>query len=113
MIPNAGRAVVDIRKLEVYVLSTTHERGQHKARMFAEVFGLTINDANALRDILLDVVNTREAQLGERIFHGQLYRVDFQLTWNRVTENVRSTWIIRREEEFPRLVSCFVQRKRR
>jgi hypothetical protein len=81
--------------------------------MFAEVFGLTVNDANAFRDILLDVVNTREAQLGERINHGQLYRVDSQLTWNRITETVRSTWIIRREEDFPRLVSCFVQRKRR
>lgn len=33
-LPNADRAVVDLRKLRDYCLSQEHPRGQHKARLF-------------------------------------------------------------------------------
>lgn len=113
IIPNANRAVVDIRKLRDYVLNPLHERGKHKARVFASVFGLTANDAETFREYLLQVVQTHEAQLGTRGNYGQMYWIDLELTWNDVTENVRITWIIRYHEDFPRLVSCFVRRKGR
>ena len=58
-------------------------------------------------------MKTGEAQEGERGQYGQLYRIDSELTWNGVTETVRSTWIMRHDEDFPRLVSCFVRLKRR
>ncbi len=103
IVPNAESAFVDMRKLTHYALNATHGRGHHKARVFASVFGITAEDAEELRDYLLDIVKIEEAQLGELGQHGQLYRIDSDLTWNDATEMVRSTWIVRHNEGFPRL----------
>lgn len=111
IIPNAEYAIVDIRKLTEYVLSPNHERGKHKARLFSSVFGLTVDDAEALRLYLLQAVKTHDAQSGIRGNYGQMYWIDLPFTWNNVTENIRTTWIVRYDENFPRLVSCFVKRK--
>ncbi len=71
-IPNAARAVVDIRKRRDYCLNPLHDEGKHKARLFAAV-GITANDSERLRDILLQVVKTHQAQLGRRDTYGQRY----------------------------------------
>jgi hypothetical protein len=63
-IPNAERAVVDIRKLRDYCLNPLHDEGQHKARMFATALGLTAEDAEALQALLLQAVKTADVQLG-------------------------------------------------
>ena len=57
IVPDAGRAVVDIRQLRHYCLNPLHDDGKHKARLFAAV-GITANDAETLRDVLLQVVKT-------------------------------------------------------
>jgi len=44
--------------------------------------GIAANDAETLRDVLLQVVKTHEAQLGRRHVYGQRYIVDFSLTWH-------------------------------
>lgn len=36
LVPNAERAVVDIRKLRDYCLDPTHDDGKHKARLIHE-----------------------------------------------------------------------------
>lgn len=113
IIPNAEHAIVDLRKLRDYVLNPEHDRGKHKARVFASVFGLTANDAETLRVYLLEIAQTHEAQSATEGSYGQIYRIDLPFTWNGVTENVRVTWIIRHDEDYPRLVSCFVRLKGR
>ncbi len=50
IVPNAERAVVDIRKLRDYCLNPLHDDGKHKARLFAAV-DITANDAQTLRDV--------------------------------------------------------------
>ncbi len=60
-IPNADKAVVDIRKLREYCLSMDHPRGKHKARVFRTVLGLTANDAEELQKTLLAIVQTHDA----------------------------------------------------
>ena len=52
IIPNAERAVVDVRKLRDYCLNRTHDQGKHKARLFEYRLGMTPNDAEELRRIL-------------------------------------------------------------
>jgi hypothetical protein len=66
LIPNADKAVVDIRKLRDYCLNLEHDDGKHKARLFSTILGITAEDAQELRRILLEVVKTHEAQLGRR-----------------------------------------------
>jgi hypothetical protein len=65
-VPHPDRAIVDIRKLRDYCLNPAYDEGQHKARVFAAALGLTVTDAEALRAILLEVVQTHEAHFGYR-----------------------------------------------
>jgi hypothetical protein len=106
-IPNAGNAFVDIRKLYDYALNPEHRVGKHKAQLFAALLGMSMDDAEELRSILLQVVKTHDATLGARDKHGQRYRVDFILTWHGREVTIRSAWNIRSDEDFPRLVTCF------
>ena len=106
-IPNAQRAVVDIRKLRDYCLNPLHDEGQHKARMFATELGLTAEDAEDLRALLLQAVNTADVQLGRRDAYGQRYTVDILLTWRDKQAMVRSGWIIEHDSDTPRLTTCY------
>ena len=71
-IPNAERAVVDMRKLRDYCLNPLHDEGKHKSRLFAAI-GITANEAEELRAILLQVVKIGEANLGRHDLWTALY----------------------------------------
>jgi hypothetical protein len=100
-LPNAERALVDVRKLEAYCLNVHHPRGKHKARVFASC-GIT--DAEALNRALLEAAVSVDAIESESIRHGVLYIVEFR--WMQVL--IRSIWMVRKNEDFPRLVSCYI-----
>ena len=106
-IPNAERAVVDIRKLRDYCLNSEHNDGKHKARLFSAALGMGIEDAEVLRDALLQAVRTHEAQLGLHDVHGQRYTITFSLDWCNRRAIIRSGWIIDRGSEIPRLVTAY------
>ena len=106
-IPNAERAVVDIRKLRDYCLNPLHDEGQHKARMFAAALGLTAEDAEDLRALLLQAVKTADAQLGRRDTYGQRYTIDLLLEWHDRQAMIRSGWIIEHDSDTPRLTTCY------
>jgi hypothetical protein len=95
-------------KLQGYCLNPHHRRGQHKARVFAAALGLTAAHAEFLRDALLNAALTYSAAPTESIEYGQLYVLDFPLTGLTGQAMVRSGWIIRKDEDFPRLTSCYV-----
>lgn len=61
LIPNAENAVVDIRKLRNYCLNLEHNDGKHKARLFWSILGMAADNAEELRQILLEAVKTHEA----------------------------------------------------
>ena len=75
-IPNAERAIIDIRKLRDYCLNPTHDEGKHKARLFAAAFGMTSDDAEDLRDAILEAVKADNAKVGRRDEFGQRYVID-------------------------------------
>jgi len=107
ILPYAERAVVDIRKLRDYCLCPTHDEGKHKARLFAAALGMTADNAEALREILLQVVKTHEAQLGRRDEYGQRHFVDFTVEWRGQRAVIRSGWIIEHQSDTPRLTTCY------
>ena len=80
-LPNAERAIVDIRKLCDYCLNPLHDEGQHKARLFTTTLGMTADDAEDLRALLLEAITTHEAHLGRRDIYGQRYTTDCQVVW--------------------------------
>ncbi|MBF2028224.1 MAG: hypothetical protein IGS48_15905 [Oscillatoriales cyanobacterium C42_A2020_001] len=106
-IPNADNAVVDIRKLRDYCLNLEHNDGKHKARLYASTLGMTVENAEELREILLEVVKTDAAQLGRRDEFGQRYTLDFTLEWQDRSATLRSGWIVEHGSEVPRLTTCY------
>ena len=107
-LPNGNRAIVDLRKLTDYCLSPTHLRGRHKARVFASALGLTAADAEELRQVLLANAAAVEAELLVSDEFGDRYVLDFDLARGDRSARVRSAWIVRHGEQFPRLTSCYV-----
>lgn len=108
LLPNAEQAVVNEQKLIGYCLNPNHEKGRHKARVFRSALGFTMEHYDVLKSKLLNCVLINNAFYGGDNGHGQLYSVDALLDHEGRSATVRSTWIIMRNESFPRLVSCYV-----
>jgi hypothetical protein len=104
LLPNGDRAIVDIKKLRDYCLNPDNPRGSRKARVFK---------AAALRQRLLQVAVSEQAQVGELDRYGQRYTLDFEL-WKATRKvTVRSGWIILSSETVPRLTTCYVKKRKR
>ncbi len=106
-IPNAERATVDIHKLRDYCLNPQHNKGKHKARLFAALLGMSPNDAEELRDALLEAIREQDAQLAEKNAYGQRYTLDFTLNWKDKQATIRSAWIIETNSDIPKLTTAF------
>ncbi len=107
-LPNSDRAEVDIAKLQGYCLSVDHLRGRHKARVFAAALGLTAANAEELRQTLLQAAKSEDAEATDKDQYGQRFVVDFTMNGPGGQARVRSCWIIRKGEDFPRLTSCYI-----
>jgi hypothetical protein len=59
-------------------------------------------------DKLSEIATNEDCQLGRKTDYGQRYLIEFELSHGRKTARVRSIWIIRTGENFPRLVTCYV-----
>ncbi|HBP88399.1 MAG TPA: hypothetical protein DD706_11960 [Nitrospiraceae bacterium] len=105
---NAARAIVDVRKLRDYCLSREHPRGQHKARVFQSALGWTAASAEEVRRRLLEVVQREEATFLGSDDCGKRYALDFSVHGPAGPVTVRSLWIVRRDEDFPRFASCYI-----
>ena len=87
-------------------------RGSNKARVFAAALGLAAQDAELLRVYLLEAARTGEAVVGELDLYGQRYTIDFNLTTAYGSVLVKSAWIILHGESIPRLVTCYVVKRK-
>ncbi len=111
ILPNAENAFVDLRKLRDYSLNFENPKGRHKARVFSSALGVTAENAEYLRDVLLEIIKENDAESGELDLFGQRYTVDFQLTTEVGEARVHSVWIILHTEDFPRLTTCYVLKR--
>ena len=109
-LPNHESAFIDFGKLRNYSLNSQHHRGKHKARLFAAILGLDQNNAEILQSLILGAIQTYDALSTTSDEYGQRYVVDLPVARNQNTVTVRTTWIIRPTETFPRLVSCYILR---
>jgi hypothetical protein len=107
-LPNGERADLGT-KLEDYSLNPLHRHGQHKARVFESAVGITlVNKAVLARALLAAACNSNEAvALGDNGF-GETFSLRFPLVTEKGAATVLSAWIIRYNENFPRLTTCFI-----
>ena len=109
LLPNVENAVIDICKLRDYSLNRDHPKGKDKARLFSSILGMTAENAEELRQIILEKVKIKEACSNTRDQHGQRYYVDFTLQRQNRSATIRSCWIIEPGSDFPRLTSCYIK----
>lgn len=92
-----------------YFLDPGHWRGRHKARVFSSALGITAANADILSNALLEAAANKEAVSELAGEYGQQYVIEFSLTGPRGTVTIVSGWIIRTDEDFPRLTKCDVR----
>ena len=107
-LPNTEHAVVDVRKLRDYCLSSEHPRDRHKAHLFSAALGFTADHAEQLQRALLEAARTADAISVGKDDYGQRYALDSLVQGPTGAATVRSLWMIRRGENFPRLITCYV-----
>lgn len=107
-LPNCENAFVDIRKLRDYCLSKTHPVGKNKARVFYSALGLTSDDSEFLRDIIIQKACDDRGLASRVDEYGQRYTLDILIEVKDRSASVRTTWIIKEDEDFPRLTTCHV-----
>jgi hypothetical protein len=106
-LPNGINAIVPEAKLRDYCLSPTHPRGRNKARLFSAALGMTPDDSDSLRSQLLNAVRGGEAVPTKRNNFGQVYEIRFQAIGPSARAELLSVWILRDDDGFPYLVTCY------
>ncbi len=109
-LPNGDKAEVDLRKLVEYCLSPVHPVGKHKATVFQSALGLTSTGAFVLREWLLRAASEPIIK-GSSNDYGDRYQLDFEVTTSSGRVTIRSAWMIRVGEDFPRLTTCYILSK--
>src|SRR5437868_129641 len=107
-LPNGDRAVIDAKKLTGYSLDPEHDDGRHKAHLFERLLGLDVGNVDLLLGALEQAALTGEAVASKLDKYGQRYVIDFEFIGPGGTSTIRSAWIVRRGEDFARLVTCFI-----
>ena len=108
LLPNAEIALIDDRKLIDYCLSESHPIGKHKARVFMSALGFSLENFQDLKDGILNKILDNDAIQTEINQYGTLYVVDVEIENPPKEAMVRTSWIIKVDEDFPRLTSCYV-----
>lgn len=107
-LPNAQQARIPTDKLVRYALDPGHERGRHKARVFASALGITAADWRYLHDAILAALPEATVRSTRITPFGVTYEVVVMVDGlNGATLPVVTTWIIEGDGP-PRLASTWV-----
>jgi hypothetical protein len=115
-LPNPEQALIPFEKLEDYSLNPNHAEGRHKAMVFQSALDIGMAEADEVRDALRQATlavsalqrATQDVIPVEQNAYGQKYRLDVEMVRSEKQATLRSVWIVRQNEAFPRLVTCDV-----
>ena len=106
-LPYAKRAIVPMRKLTEYLLSETHGKGKHKARLFAKI-GYDKDNVLELKECLLRIGHTEKVKQIKKTLYGKNYLIEGKMTapiGQLVT--IKTVWFIRFGTKHPRLITAY------
>jgi hypothetical protein len=106
-LPNSERAVVDDAKVRDYLLSPSHPVGRFKSAFFSAL-GFSVDDWQALRNVLLDVAQSGDAILGQPSPFGQKFEIRATLTGPSGRQaKVVTVWMVSDGRDFAHFVTAF------
>ena len=108
-LPNGQQAELGT-KLEEYALNPLHREGKHKARVFESLLGISLANADTLRQALRDHAATSDDAewRGDNGF-GNVYVLRCPVATAKGRASVLTVWIVRHGESFPRLTTCYIE----
>ncbi|MEO5673290.1 MAG: DUF6883 domain-containing protein, partial [Chitinophagales bacterium] len=92
-------------------LDENHPAGKHKAVKFNDALLFTKKDTTLLKKIILDGVKEFEALPSFDDEYGKRYYVDMILYKFGKKIPLRTSWIIKQNEDFPRLTTCYIKKR--
>lgn len=106
-LPYRKNAYIPAKKLSEYLLSETHGRGKHKAKLFQKV-GYTKENADELKECLLKIAYTCDLKEIKENSYGKNYLVEGEIrTPAGQTVTLKTVWFIRIATKRPRLATAF------
>jgi hypothetical protein len=105
---NYEQAIIDIEKLRGYCLSPRHPTGKNKARVFQRALGVNSGDAEALKRQILIQIGKKQVIDGKTDKYGKRFMVPIRIRNLDREAEVVTVWIIKKEENCPRLITCYV-----
>ena len=105
-LPNGEKAQLG-DKLERYSLNLQHPKGKNKAILFRKRLGITLDNKALLEAALLESAVNGEAEIHKADNYGVHYDVKFFMTTEAGSAWVLGCWIIRANENFPRLTNTY------
>lgn len=108
LLPQHENAIIAIEKLEEYCLNPNHPTGKNKALVFKSVYGIRQSDAYFLKQCILEEIYNYRAVLNRTDIFGKRYFVDIKIRNLNDSNYIRTCWIIKSNENFPQLTTCYV-----
>jgi hypothetical protein len=109
---NYEKAYVSLKKLSGYFLNEYHPYGKEKASTLKSVLSIGINEAGLLKDAILRGASENDCKAREKDEYGERFTVTMRIRIFEKEANVTTGWIIRTDEDYPRLTSCYIKRRR-
>jgi hypothetical protein len=105
-LPNSDRAILG-DKLERYCLNPEHSKGKHKALLFKKRLGITLANKEILENALIKAAMEDKVEPYKTDQYGTHYDLVFTLQTEFGKSRILSCWIIRNNEDFPRLTNTY------
>ena len=107
-LPNGEQAEISVQKLIGYCLNPEHPSGKHKARVFASILGITVENADVLRELIQTAAVAGEVVQQSTTQFGQQFKVDWIVPdTDRI--RLRTIWETTTNNPYPRLITAFLK----
>lgn len=114
MLPNYDKAVIPMEKFTKYALDMNNPKGRNKAIAFEQALGYNLNNADKLIKNIQNNIHKFNAIEKEDKGFGKRYEVLMTLIGeNKKIANVKTGWIIDKENGETKLTSAYVTQKGR
>ena len=108
---NYEKAYISLEKLAEYCLNEFHPYGKEKAAIFNSVLGIGASESGLLKDAIIKGLSENDCVLREQDEYGERFSVDMKISILHKEAIVTTGWIIRTDEDFPRMTTCYIKRK--
>lgn len=83
--------------------------GKHKANVFKSALSFEKKDADKLKNIIFEALKSSDAFETFNDMYGIRYTVDIAYSQKNQQINIRTIWIIKSNENYPRLITCYIK----